>query len=115
LTTELSVFAVTRDPSADVLPGGGVIVPVAHRPSPFHLTAAEWSDTHELLIKARDVLHEKLAPDGYTIGWNDFPTANQVPKHAHAVAGELALNLDDSNVVVVDDRVRPGSPMFGDG
>ena len=41
------LYASTRDPRdpPDVLPGSGVIVPIAHRPSPFDLTAEEWIAT----------------------------------------------------------------------
>ena len=37
------VYASTRDPRdpPDVLPGSGVIVPIAHRASPFDFTAEE--------------------------------------------------------------------------
>ena len=61
-----------------VLPGSGVIVPIAHRSSPFDLTAEEWTATRELLLAARKALHDLLAPDGYTLGWND-----QERLHAH--------------------------------
>lgn len=86
IETELCIFASTRDPGIradaglppDVLPGAGAIVPIAHRTSPFDLTVEEWADTRELLLKARAALHELLAPDGYTLGWND-----QAGLHAH--------------------------------
>jgi diadenosine tetraphosphate (Ap4A) HIT family hydrolase len=54
----------------DVLPGSGVIIPKAHRAGPFNLTAAEWEETQDLLSKARAAMHQLLAPDGYTLGWN---------------------------------------------
>ncbi|MEQ7007041.1 hypothetical protein ABN028_12750 [Actinopolymorpha sp. B17G11] len=56
----------------DVLPGSGAIIPIAHRTSPFNLTAEEWTATHDLLVKAREALHELLAPDGYTLRWSDM-------------------------------------------
>jgi diadenosine tetraphosphate (Ap4A) HIT family hydrolase len=79
-------FAATRnaelraeaDLPIDVLPGSGAIVPIAHRTSPFDLTAEEWAATHDLLGEAREALHEILAPDGYTLGWNDVASL-----HAH--------------------------------
>ena len=72
------IFFASRDPELraeailppDVLPGSGVIIPIAHRAGPFNLTPAEWAATQDLLIKARAALHELLAPDGYTLGWN---------------------------------------------
>ena len=122
LTTQLCVFAVKPDPSAppDVLPGGGVIVPVAHRPSPFHLTPEEWAATRELLIEAREVLHERIAPDGYTIGWNDFPTADQRPKHAHL---QVVPRFDDEplwatglrSAFKVSENIRPHPKAPGQG
>ena len=53
--TDLCIYASTRDPRdpEEVLPGCGVIVPVVHRPSAFHLTPEEWADTRELQIKVR--------------------------------------------------------------
>lgn len=35
-----------------MLPGSGIIVPKAHRPSPFDFTPEEWAATHSLLLKA---------------------------------------------------------------
>lgn len=42
------VYASTRDPRdpPDVLPGSGILVPIAHRASPFDLTADEWVAVH---------------------------------------------------------------------
>jgi diadenosine tetraphosphate (Ap4A) HIT family hydrolase len=67
------IYSSTRDPRdpPDVMPGSGAIVPKAHRASPFDLTAGEWAATRELLILVRAELHRRLAPDGYTLGWND--------------------------------------------
>ena len=63
----------TRDPRdpPDVIPGCGAIVPKAHRASPSDLTAHERAATRELLLPVRAELHKQLAPDGYTLGWND--------------------------------------------
>lgn len=82
----LCAFFASRDPQVraeaglppDVLPGSGLVVPVAHRCSPFDLTSGEWAATQDLLIKARLALHQLIAPDGYTLGWND-----QGRLHAH--------------------------------
>jgi diadenosine tetraphosphate (Ap4A) HIT family hydrolase len=122
IATERCVFVVKPDPSSppNVLLGGGVIVPVDHRPSPFHLTAEEWAETRELLVNAREVLHERLAPDGYTIGWNDFPTADQVPKHAHL---QVVPRFDDEplwatglrSAMKVRENTRPDPMAPGKG
>jgi diadenosine tetraphosphate (Ap4A) HIT family hydrolase len=66
-----------------VLPGCGVIIPVAHRSSPFDFTPEEWAATHELLLKAKAAQDERLAPDGYTLIWNCFSEVGQPPNHAH--------------------------------
>jgi diadenosine tetraphosphate (Ap4A) HIT family hydrolase len=66
-----------------VLPGCGVIIPIAHRPSPFDFTAEEWTATHELLVQAKAVQDERLAPDGYMLIWNCFPRIEQSSQHAH--------------------------------
>ena len=80
------VYASTRDPRdpPDVLPGCGVIIPIAHVVSPFDFTAEEWSATHDLLLKAKAAQDERLSPDGYTLIWNSYselgrPHASRAP------------------------------------
>jgi diadenosine tetraphosphate (Ap4A) HIT family hydrolase len=84
---EHCVYASTRDPRdpPDVLPGSGVIVPIAHRASPFDFEADEWAAVHDLLLKAKAVWDERLAPDGYGLYWTCFPPSEEdVPRmHAH--------------------------------
>jgi histidine triad (HIT) family protein len=79
------LYASTRDPRdpPDVLPGCGVIIPIAHRLSPFDFTPAEWSATQELLVRAKAAQDERLAPDGYLLVWNCFSEPGQEPHHAH--------------------------------
>jgi histidine triad (HIT) family protein len=79
------VYASTRDPRdpPGVLPGCGVIVPIAHRTSPFDFTPEEWAATHELLAQAKAAQDDRLAPDGYTLIWNCFSAAGDPPLHAH--------------------------------
>lgn len=67
----------------EVLPGSGIVIPLAHRRSPFELTAGEWGATRELLVAARDLLARHWAPDGYTIGWNCGPAGGQEVEHVH--------------------------------
>ena len=73
LENDFCIYSSTRDPRdpPDVIPGCGTIVPKAHRASPFDLTAEEWAATRELLLLVRAELRKRLAPDGYTLGWND--------------------------------------------
>lgn len=87
IENEHCVYASTRDPRdpPDVLPGSGVIVPIAHRASPFDFSAGEWASVHELLLRTKAVWDERLAPDGYGLYWTCFPQeAEHVPlMHAH--------------------------------
>jgi len=79
-------YASTRDPRdpPDVLPGCGIIVPIAHRTSPFDFTPEEWEATHELLLRAKEAQDARLAPDGYLVAWNAFPPAGSDDLgHAH--------------------------------
>src|ERR1700746_3707446 len=70
---DLCIYSSTRDPRdrTDVIPGCGGIAPKVPRASPFDLTAEEWAATRELLLLVRAELHKRLAPDGYTLGWDD--------------------------------------------
>ena len=81
------VYASSRDPRdhPDVLPGSGILVPKAHRASPFDLTSEEWAATRELLLEAKAIWDARLAPDGYLLTWTSFPAASgEVPRmHAH--------------------------------
>jgi diadenosine tetraphosphate (Ap4A) HIT family hydrolase len=81
IENELCAYASTRDPRdpPDVLPGCGVIIPLAHRQSPFDFTDEEWTATHELLLEAKAAQDDRLAPDGYTLVWNCSPDFG----HAH--------------------------------
>jgi histidine triad (HIT) family protein len=86
IESEFCVYASTRDPRdpSDVLPGCGIIVPIAHRRSPFDFSAAEWAATHELLLQAKQAQDERLAPDGYLLAWNVFPPPGEEEAlHAH--------------------------------
>src|ERR671936_2350504 len=79
IENEWCVYASAPDPRdpPDVLPGSGILVPKAHRASPFDLTAEEWAATRELLLKAKAVQDEHLAPDGYFLCWSPFPEAGE--------------------------------------
>jgi diadenosine tetraphosphate (Ap4A) HIT family hydrolase len=80
------VYASTRDPRdpPDVLPGSGIIIPIAHRASPFDFTAAEWAATHELLLQAKQAQDERLAPEGYFLSWTCFPESDDTVQAMHA-------------------------------
>jgi diadenosine tetraphosphate (Ap4A) HIT family hydrolase len=79
------LYASTRDPRdpPDVLPGCGVLIPIAHRTSPFDFTPEEWAATHELLVQAKTAWDARLAPDGYLLAWNCGSPPGEPPIHAH--------------------------------
>lgn len=76
-------YFLQHDQHQDILEGSGVIVPKAHRPTPFDLTEDEWRDSHTLLRLARVYLETHYKPDGYTLGWNVGIVSNQEIPHAH--------------------------------
>lgn len=67
----------------EVLPGSGVIVPFAPRPTPFDLTREEWAAVFDLLRAVKELLDARHAPDGYTIGWNVGEVGGQDIPQAH--------------------------------
>lgn len=91
LENEFCVYATSHDPNdpPEVLPGSGIIVPKAHRASPFDLTADEWAATHELLIQAKAAMDARLAPDGYFLSWSPYPHTDddiaRMHSHLHVV------------------------------
>ena len=96
---DFCIYTSTRDPRdpLDVMPAAGAIVPKVHRASMFDLTAEEWAATRELLFLVRAELHKRLAPDQYTLGWND----NGLHPHLHVIP-----RFDDEPMV--DRGVRSG-------
>src|ERR1700722_14827929 len=105
---DFCIYASARDPRdpPDVLPGYGGIAPKVHRASPFDLTAEEWAATRELLLLVRAELHKRLAPDGYTLGWND---QGGLHPHLHVIP-----RFDDCLVTKNCTRQRPpSSPATG--
>lgn len=117
------VFFAVRDPQVraeaglpvDVLPGSGLIVPIAHRTSPFDLTADEWTATQDLLIEARPALHKWLAPDGYTLGWND---QGRLHAHLHVLprfADEPLWNQGVRSAIKLPENRRPDPWAPGNG
>ena len=86
IENEWCVYASSHDPTdpPGVLPGSGIIVPKAHRASPFDLTPQEWSATRELLLQAKAAHDARLAPDGYFLSWTSFPAADGEVSGMHA-------------------------------
>ena len=117
------VYASARDPRdpADVLPGSGIAVPIAHRPSPFDFSADEWVALGEVLVKAKAAWDERLAPDGYLLSWACFPGSDDdvssMHAHLHVVprfddepfadrGGRTAIKVPENRR---PDPLRPGS------
>jgi diadenosine tetraphosphate (Ap4A) HIT family hydrolase len=118
------VYASTRDPRdpPDVLPGSGVAVPVAHKPSPFDFTPDEWVGLGDVLQRAKAAWDERLAPDGYHLSWACF-TPGDVPvsvMHAHL---HVVPRFDDEpfadqggrSAIKRADNVRPDPWAPGSG
>lgn len=80
IENEYCLYASER---SDVLPGSGIIIPLAHRETPFDLTPEEWTATRDLLLEAKSAQDERLAPDGYTLIWNCYPAGGQEIPHVH--------------------------------
>lgn len=85
LSNDLCAFLVR--PQRATLPGSGLIVPYAARPTVFDLTPEEWTATFELLQQAKAYIDERHQPDGYNVGWNSGRVAGQtVPQvHLHVI------------------------------
>ena len=75
-----AICVPTNDP---VLENSYVIVPKAHKETPFDLSAEEWAATKDLLDRVKRYLDEKCCPDGYSLGWNVGKTGGQEVFHAH--------------------------------
>jgi histidine triad (HIT) family protein len=118
IENDFCVYASTRDPRdpPDVLPGCGVIVPIAHRPSPFDFTDDEWRATHELLLAAKAAQDDRLAPDGYTLVWNCSPEIDHA--HLHVLPrfdDEPFAEAGGRSAIKVPENVRPDPFSPGSG
>jgi diadenosine tetraphosphate (Ap4A) HIT family hydrolase len=123
IQTPHCIFVSTRDPviraraglAAGVLPGSGAIVLIAHRTSVFELTAAEWVDTRDLLLRAQLALHDLLAPDGYLLGWNQgaglHPHLHVIPRFDDEPLSDRGLR----SAIKVPENRRPDPWAPGSG
>jgi diadenosine tetraphosphate (Ap4A) HIT family hydrolase len=124
IENEWCVYASSRDPTdpPDVLPGSGIIVPKAHKASPFDFTTAEWAGIHELLLKAKAVQDERLAPDGYFLSWTCFPSSAEAVSRMHAHL-HVVPRFDDEPLrdhggrvgIKGADNIRPDPSAPGNG
>jgi diadenosine tetraphosphate (Ap4A) HIT family hydrolase len=118
------VYASSRDPRdpPEVLPGSGIIVPKAHRPSPFDLEPSEWMAVRELLLEAKSIQDAALSPDGYFLSWTSFPEtdAEVDAMHAHL---HVVPRFDDEPMrhgggrvgIKGADNIRPDPARPGNG
>jgi diadenosine tetraphosphate (Ap4A) HIT family hydrolase len=81
LENKLCFFLV--DDKAEILPGSGMIMPKALRPTVFDLTAEEFAATFALLQEVKAYLEQHYQPDGYSVGWNVYPVGGQHVPQAH--------------------------------
>lgn len=82
LENELCVY--TQNPKHfDGLPYSGLIVTKRPCETVFDLTPAEAAAVHALLHEVRAHLDATVKPDGYTVGWNVYPTGGQHIPHVH--------------------------------
>jgi diadenosine tetraphosphate (Ap4A) HIT family hydrolase len=58
-----------------------LVIPRAHRTSPFELTESEWTDLRTLLARSRELIAE--TPDGWNVGWNVGRVGGQELEHVH--------------------------------
>ncbi len=99
--------------NGEVLPGSGMIIPKAHRPTVFDLTPDEWTATFELLQRVKAYLDESLCPAGYSVGWNVRPVGGQhIPQaHLHVIprfADEPYAGRGIRYWLKQKDNLRPG-------
>lgn len=74
---------IQKESEQQVLHGSGLIIPKIHKSNVFDLSDQEWSDTKDLLQRAKKLLDKKYSPDGYSIGWNTGEAGGQSIFHAH--------------------------------
>ena len=123
IENDFCLYASTRDPRdpPDVLPGCGVVIPIAHRPSPFDFTAEEWAATHELILAAKAAQDDRLAPDGYVLIWNVFPPGGEertLHAHLHVIPrfdDEPLADRGGRSAIKVAENRRPDPSRQGTG
>lgn len=61
----------------------GMAITKRHVQTPFELNEQEWQSLRELLPTFKTILDSSEPAQGYTIGWNVYPTGGQNVAHAH--------------------------------
>ena len=76
-------FCVCIELNEPILAGSCMIIPKAHKLTPFDLDFHEWKATKQLIDRLKQYLDTKYKPDGYTVGWNCGEAGGQHVFHAH--------------------------------
>jgi diadenosine tetraphosphate (Ap4A) HIT family hydrolase len=63
--------------------GSAMILPAAHKATPFDLSSEEWQATQRLILEVRGIVQERFGPDGWNLGWNINEVGGQSIPHAH--------------------------------
>lgn len=78
-----SCYFIQKESEQRVLQGSGLIIPKRHKRDVFELSEKEWTDTRDLLQRAKELLDQQYSPDGYSVGWNTGEAGGQSIFHAH--------------------------------
>ncbi|MEH7886272.1 HIT family protein [Bacillus sp. JJ1609] len=76
-------YFIQKESEQQVLLGSGLIIPKRHKSDVFQLSAQEWTDTQELLHRAKEMMDQQYMTDGYSVGWNTGEAGGQSIFHAH--------------------------------
>jgi diadenosine tetraphosphate (Ap4A) HIT family hydrolase len=60
-----------------------MVLPLAHRLTPWDLSKEEWSATQDLLKSMMSRVDQAHRPDGWNVGWNVGRVGGQSVEHAH--------------------------------
>jgi diadenosine tetraphosphate (Ap4A) HIT family hydrolase len=83
LTIKGTGFYVIED-AFPVTEGHSLVIPYRHVSDAFELSQQEWTEVHELLYRAKEVLRASdPSISGFNVGINVGETAGQTVMHAH--------------------------------
>ena len=95
----------------------GMAITKRHIETPFEINDQEWSRLRLLLPSFKELLENKEAAQGYTIGWNVSSTGGQHVAHAHL---HIIARYDDEPLAgkgiryafKADTNRRPEKPSY---
>ena len=79
----LCIEIVDKELMGGIVDGHLMIIPKRHCESLFEMTSAEWRETQELMLQAKQYMDKKYKPDGYTVGWNVGAVGGSSVPHVH--------------------------------